>query len=210
MGSSGVAGTQMQYLDQLAQAEIEAHVYPIDPSFTHLNSGGYIGMKPMFWRPMLEKFGHYGRIVFSDAHDITFYGTKAEVISKIPTDYALQAAERVPYPDKTLMGKVEGTTPWRFVNGGLTAGTPQKLSDWMDAFEKHPMYSPDQNDQAFFNRLLLEGSPLCRVDTTTELFFCLSGGNPELARDGDRLLNTFCNTRPNFIHANGRSSLCLA
>ena len=133
-----------------------------------------------------------------------FYGTKEEVIAKIPEDHVLCAAERNCYPDPSLVPNIPGNTPWRFANGGLTAGTPRSILDWVDKIEAHRYYNPTGLNQGFLNALLAESSPLVQIDSRTELFYCLFGETCELEfRDG-LPRNTVCNTSPNFIHANGK------
>jgi len=68
------------------------------------------------------------------------------------------------------------------------------------------MYVPTALDQWFYNQLLMAGDPLMHIDSSTELFFCLFGGYPELEFERGRMHNTFCNTRPLFLHCNGKWS----
>src|SRR5580658_1475801 len=95
MGSSCVAGTMDLYLSQLLEAYIPYHIEPI----TDIPPLGFnLGFKIEWLRKFAQRFSDYENIVFSDAWDVTFYGTKEDAISKIPTDHVLFAAEKNCYP----------------------------------------------------------------------------------------------------------------
>jgi hypothetical protein len=133
---------------------------------------------------------------------VTFYGNKEEVIGKIPTDCILHGAEKNCYPDPSMADRIEKRTPWCFANGGLAAGTPENFLMWCRDAEKNLRYRREMLDQEFLNILLAEGSLL--IDDTTDLFYCLFCGYDELEFDRGHPVNTLCETRPNFIHANGK------
>ncbi len=193
-------GTMAEYQRQLADAGIDVHVEPMK-DFAAANC---LGAQVAGERELATRFRDYGKIMFSDAFDVLFYGTKADVLAKIPDKGVLLAAERNCYPDATLADGMWGTTPWRFVNGGLLAGTPDAILEWLDRIETHPMYNPAFCNQSFFNLLRFNKSSLMRIDDTTELFYCLFGERDELHFGADGFpVNGVCKTRPQFIHANG-------
>jgi hypothetical protein len=199
MGATSEQGTMGQYLGQLADAGIETHVETIADFHTADMVGAYVeGL-----RRLADKFSDYGKIVLSDAFDVTFHGTKDEVLSKIPDQGVLLAAERNCYPDLTLAAHMPGDTPWRFINGGLTAGTPKGFRDWADAIESSPDYHPKLCGQGLFNLLRYKGTLPAPIDERTELFYCLYLEQEELGFDHGLPVNTMYKTRPNFIHANG-------
>ena len=175
----------------------------IDYVFVQPAEVGNLGGRLAVTRRAAEHFSDYHFIICSDAFDVTFYGTKAEVMAKIPDHGVLQAGEKNCWPDVSLAERIKGSTPWRFQNGGLSAGTPQSFLTWCDAVEGHADFNPEMCDQDFFNRRLAESSPLCRLDSRTDVFFCLYKGYEELQFDHGHPVNTLCGTRPNFIHANG-------
>jgi len=193
-------GSMQEYVRQLVAAEIHAHIEKL-ASIPNGNAGGTHAYAIDLMRRNCQRFSDYQKIVFSDAFDVLFYGTKAEAIRKIPEDRVMLAAERNCYPEKLEIG---GDTAWRYVNCGLSAGTPANFLTWLDEQEKHPFYHPIGLNQGFFNRLLQEGSPLARIDSRTELFYCLFGETNELHFENGLPVNTVLGTHPNFVHANGK------
>ena len=207
--ASSVSGTMPLYLNQLAAANIEVHVEPLTPEIMpNLGGGGNLGGKVAIMRRLTQQFSHYEKIVFSDAWDVQFFGAKEEVLAKIPDDYVLCAAERNCYPEPHLAAAISGDMPWRFFNGGLSAGTPVSFLRWLDCLEREPDYDPTMLDQAFFNRKLAAGSSLVNLDSTTTLFYCTfgeEGAIADLQFDAHGLpVNILCNTRPHWIHSNGK------
>lgn len=202
------SGTMKLYLSQLEAAGIEYIVFPLSPNRPNANGGGTLGYKVELFRTIAQQYSYYKRLIISDAFDVTFWGTKDEVIAKIYDNMVLCAAERNCYPEQHLAVLINGGTPWRFFNGGLTAGTPTELLKWMDKIEQHDNYTPHSLDQTFFNRRLAEGSSLAEIDYETELFYCTFGEEGDIAdlqftADGHPH-NTRCDTFPCFIHCNGK------
>ncbi len=203
MGASEVRGYMAEYLGQLQDAGIETNIDKLG-DFPNKNGGGTLGFQIKKERELAQRFSDYEKIVFTDAWDVLFYGTKADVICKIPDDYVLLGAERNCYPDAL---PIAGDTPWRFTNGGLMAGSPKNILAWLDGLERHPLYRPDDINQRLYNLLLLQGSELVSIDSRTELFYCLILDNAELQFERGLPVNTLCGTHPNFIHANGKSEM---
>jgi len=193
-------GTMEKYLGQLHVAGIDTHVEPIKD----FSEADRLGAQVEGQTRLTERFQNYTYLIFSDAFDVTFYGTKEDVIKKIPKNLVLQAAERGSYPDKTLEGHMPGETAWKFVNGGLLAGTPATILRWFQALQKHPIYHPKLCNQTFFNLLRFTGSPLISIDERTELIYCLADEHNELQFDQGMPVNTVCHTKPNFLHACGK------
>ena len=202
-GASCVHGTMELYLRQLADAKIDVHVE--DLSKTDLGIGAHMDYKIRYIRDLVGRFQHYERIVMTDAFDVTFYGSREDVIRKIPTDHILWGAEKNCYPDPSIAVRIPDRGPWRFTNGGLVCGTPENFVKWCDAVESHPTLLSGYLDQQFMNILLSEESDLCHIDHRTELFFCLYCGYPELDFEKGLPVNTLYGTHPNWIHANGGS-----
>jgi hypothetical protein len=202
MGASCVKGYLSQYLLQLREAGIDSHVEDLSRmSIPPL--GGSLDIKVSQMRDLAIRFSHYERIVFSDAFDVVFLGKRDDVISKIPKDHVLWAAEKNCYPDQNIAPFIPKRTPWPFVNGGLLCGTPISVLEWCSNAETHPAYNPSMLDQQFNNILLSEQSPLCVIDDVTKLFFCIFGGYEELEFDNGSPVNSVYGTRPNFLHFNG-------
>jgi hypothetical protein len=203
--SNPESGFMATYLAQLAAAGIETHVEMIR-EFDNMQGGGTLGGKVAMLRKLTLQFQHYGKLVFSDAFDVQFFGAKEDVIAKIPTDSVLMAAEKNCYPEPHLWGAIEKPTLWAFVNGGLLCGTPASFIAWLEAIEQHPEYDPNMLDQSWFNRRLAEKSPIVKVDSPTNLFYCLFGEIEELCFRNGLPYNTVTGNSPNFLHSNGGSS----
>lgn len=193
------AGLLAQYQEQLQNAGMPLAIEPLREMPHNV---GNLEFKIKNFREALEKY-RAKRIVFSDAWDVLFYGTKDEVISKIPD--VLCAAERNCWPDAYLAEYFKGGTPWKFFNGGLMAGTRDGLLDWLERIEKHPQYQPKLIDQQWFNFRLMECDPIAPVDEYTRLFYCMILEQGELQFKNGRPANTLLGTAPNFIHFNGKT-----
>lgn len=204
IGASGVRGTMREYLRQLATARIDFHVENLS-GVPNLDTGGTLGQKVDAIRKLANQFSNYERLLFSDAFDVTFYGKRDDVIDKIPKDHVLWAAEKNCYPDHAIATQIPDSGPWRFANGGLLCGTPKSFIEWAHLAETHQKFDPAIVDQQFHNIMLAEGpSPLCVIDSRTDLFFCLYKGYEELEFENGLPVNTLYGTRPQFIHANGK------
>jgi len=201
VGASSDKGTMRLYRDQLAAAGIDTRVeWRTDWSA----ATDTLGRQLDYIREISRGYPHEHRLIFSDAWDVTFYGTAAQVMAKIPREGVMIAAERNCYPDATIARHIVGTTPWRYANGGLLAGLASEFLMWIDDLQSHPAYHPALCNQGFYNLLRLLRWPLLRLDSRTDLFYCLYGEERELQWDDDGLpRNSLCATRPNFIHANG-------
>jgi hypothetical protein len=200
-------GTFALYAKQLDEAGIDYYhdIIPYD-QIPNMAGGGTLGFKVAVYRRLATTFMHYDRIVISDAFDVTFWGTKAEVLENIPAG-VLCAAERNCYPEREIADLIPGSTPWRFFNGGLIAADPSNLLLWLHLLEGHPEYEPNMLDQAFFNRLLARKSSLVTIDSNTNLFYCM-WGEPDgwyLDFDKGHPVNTLLGTCPCFLHTNGHS-----
>lgn len=190
---------------QLSDAGIAFHVEPID---SMPNNVGNLGTKIKFMHRMLDKFGAASHLVFTDAWDVLFYGTEEEVIGKIPNGVPLLAAERNCWPDAYLAPNFKGSTPWRFVNGGLMAGCPEGIAKWIDEIESHPAYIPEMIDQQWLNhRSVNEEHRITPLDRRTELFHCCLMDQGELQFENGRPINMLCGTHPNFLHFNGKTDI---
>lgn len=201
MGATSERGTMRLYLDQLRAAGIEYHVEDGSDK-PNINGGGNLGYRVKKFRDFADRFANYKRLVVSDAFDVTFYGTKEDVMSKIPTTHLIHAGEKNCYPPEACALPIPDVGPWRYLNGGLVAGTPEQFHHWATYTERHPKYDPECLDQYFLNLKFSEDVG-CRPDHETELFFCLYGGYDELGFEHGRPVNLVYDTHPNFIHANG-------
>lgn len=205
MGATTEGGTMRQYIQQLTDAGIDHYVYWRD-EYPNMNGGGTLAYKMETMREAALRFMHYNKIVFSCAFDVTFYGTKEDVLRKIPDQGVLIAAEKNCYPDAHIAHLIQGETPWRYYNGGLLCGTPSSFLEWIAQIERHPQYDSRSGglDQTFFNILLADQSSLVKVDGDTKLFFCLFGGYDELKFENGIPINRSTGEQPQFVHANGK------
>jgi hypothetical protein len=209
MGASEHYGTMDLYLGQLDAAGIDRHVVD-NANRPNQNGGGNLGYRVKIFRELAEQFMEYQFLIMTDAFDVTFYGKKSDVLKKLPKDHLLHGAEKNCYPDVAIAPFIRGTTPWKFANGGMVAGTPDMFIDWCGYAERHLQYDPNMLDQQFLNILVAEHekdvkfASRCVIDETTKLFYCLYGGYDELGFDNGLPVNTACCTFPNFLHANGK------
>ena len=198
-------GTLPIYRDQLARAGIPHHIehieLPVDPTVA-ASVGGYLKLS--------EQFAHYKRIVITDAFDVTFFGTREDVIEKIdaiPAGQVLLAAEKNCFPEPLLYIPILRIQPdrkdFRYANGGMIAGRPQEMHAWAERVQQNRFYSRWMTNQGLFNLLMVEFPELINIDYKTELFFCLQLGYSELEFERGRPVNTTWGTRPSFLHANG-------
>lgn len=198
------SGTLALYLSQLQAAGID---YDVDPITEFPANGGSLSYKISGLRRRVTRFLNYDKIVFTDGHDMSFYGEKDYVLSKIPDAGVLLAAERNCYPEPEIAAQIHNPLPWKFVNAGWLAGTASCFLAWFDAIERHSMFDGVMLDQAFFNRLLAANDPLINIDDTTQLCYCFYGefGDVnDLQFDEQGLpVNTMTGTRPAWCHANG-------
>lgn len=201
-GASSIQKLMPTYLDQLRMADIPIHVEPLPPYFNP--NLGVLGFTISSMRKLLVQHPAE-KIVITDAFDVLFYGTKEEVIAKVPEEGVIMAAERNCYPEPFLSIHIDGPTPWRYVNGGMWAGTPTSLLKWCDSIEDDLTYDPNVLGQLWFNRRLAAGTDLVNLDYRTELFYCMfleDQGN-EMQIVNGRPTNTLCGTHPPFLHFNG-------
>ena len=199
------SGTLQVYLNQLGAAEIDTHVDFLR-EMPHADGGAprTLALAIAMFRDHARRFSDYERLVLTDGWDVTFYGTKEDVIRKIPMDRCLIGAAKECYPwGQHLRERTADDTPWMYANGGLIAGTPENILKFADAMATHPMYKDRMENQGMENLMLKEKSEAFHLDNRTELFFVLFNGYDELDFERGLPVNTLCGTRPNFIHANG-------
>jgi len=197
MAVSRVEGMLTENIRRLSSEGITVNLESIDgQSFTLANKLRWI-------RRLANQFMDYEFLLISDGWDVLFYGTKAELIASIPRGRVVWAAEKNCWPDPDISPAIPDRGPWRFVNGGLLAGTPDSFLAMCKLIEAHPLYNPDYVDQGFMNYLLAEGADFFCIDSLTSLFFCLFKGYEELEFRHGRPYNTIHQTWPLFIHANG-------
>jgi hypothetical protein len=205
--SDPASGTLSLYLDQLAKAGIESYVRTMNPADLDQCEGGAMGTLANFisiMRETAQTFSNYERIVATDAWDVLFFGSKEDVIRKIPMDKCLIGAAKECYPwGLAAREPTSEDTVWMYANGGLLAGTPENIRKLVDTMEAHPSYRPRLENQGMENIMLAEKSDAFYHDSRTDLFFCLFDGYPELDFERSLPVNTLCGTRPQFIHSNG-------
>lgn len=201
------SGTLALYLSQLEAAGID---HACEPLTYFPANGGSLAYKIEGLRSRVVRYLNYDNLIFTDGHDMQFFGTKEYVLSKIPDAGVLLGAERNCYPEPQLAPviRLSNSLPLAFCNAGWLAGTPESFLAWLDAIEKHPAYDPNILDQAFFNRLLAAKDPLINIDDSTELCYCFFGEDQtvhDLQFDEQGLpINTLTLTTPAFLHANGK------
>ncbi len=192
-----------EYQTQLEQAGIDLHVEHIDP-FPH-PSGLPISFKLHWMREFATRFHHYRQLVFTDAYDVLFAGTKQQAMESLPWLFPVWAAERNCYPEPQLASRFTGTTPWRYVNAGMMGGPPQAILNWVDAAERHRSYELAPLDQCWLNRRCADTPALVPLDDSTSVFYVVSSTleRGELQIKDGRPWNSATNTFPCFFHFSG-------
>jgi hypothetical protein len=192
-----------EYEDQLAAAGIDFHLETV-------NLADGIGSitarwKLAFMRRMCERFAHFSRIVFTDAWDVLFFGTKEELLAKLP-DFPMLGAERNCWPEPGIASNFNSGSPWRFCNAGMLAGCPKQILQWIELALKTP--DLDMMEQAWFNRRRANQDLMFRLDVYTSLFYNVSYDREDgaLQLRGGRLWNSTFDTFPQFFHFPGPCS----
>lgn len=212
-------GLHEEYLKQLEKAGIDYYVHTHTEPLPNKDLGDLNGQLTAMTH-LLNKFGHYQKVVFTDGWDVLYFGTKEETLRNIPDTHVLLAAESPYWPNDG--GGWAGTTPWRSVNGGLLAGTPENMHEWMRRVKTHFQYNPGAVNQFWLNDRLQDGSDFIHIDNTTSLFYCMhKDGGQHTKEDGTEWVsvynpypaltfrqgkpwNSLCNTFPQFIHFQAR------
>jgi len=153
---------------------------------------------------MLDRYGDCKKLIIADAWDMLFYGTAEEVYAKVPRDMVLMGAERNCWPDASLAPYYPGNTPWRFLNSGLMASSPDYFADWFAMIEKCEAYHPGFIDQQWFSHRYLDKSLPMELDTETDLGYCMFLEAGEMQPVDGRPHNILTGTFPNFVHFNGK------
>lgn len=189
-----------EYEEQLRHEHIDFHIEPVV-----LEDG--IGSMTMrwrvaYWQRMAEQFSKYDRIVFTDAWDVLFYGTKEALCSKIPP--LVMSAERNCWPDESLGCDIPGSGPWRYANPGMMAGYPHTISSWSKwAVSQISSEWLDQMDQKCCNYLLVNHyGTVPPLDSNTAIFYVVSQDKEDGSLRHD-LTNIRYGTSPQFFHFAG-------
>lgn len=201
-GATHRDGMLDEYEQQLANAGIDFHIEPFGPLPNGANSVT-IRARVNLLREAAQRFHDYSRMVVTDAWDVLFYGTKDALLARIP-DTLVISAERNCYPEPHLAPLFTSTSPWRFVNAGLYAGTPQYIFDWCQRVEEKGEHTI--LDQAWLNRRKSEGSDLVPLDENTDLFYTVSSTQEDgslMMHDG-RPWNAHTGSHPLFFHFSGK------
>lgn len=202
MGATEIRGTMPTYINQLQDAGIEYRVIDCSDK-PNKDGGGNLGYRVRKFKELANQFSEYERLVITDSFDMTFWGSKQDVISKIPMDRLVHAAEKNCYPPDALSLAIPDNGKWKYANGGAVAGTPENFIHWCTYTERLPRYNPECLDQYELNYQLADGIG-CGLDSQTELFLCLYGGYEEIEFENGIPINTMYGTHPQFIHANGK------
>lgn len=192
-----------EYQDQLTATGIDCHIEPVTLD-NGINSVTAL-WKLHFIKEMCERFSHYERIVFTDAWDVLFVGSKDELLPKL-RDIPCVSAERNCWPEHDLQFKRTLQSPWRYCNAGMICGSPSSFFEWTD----HELSMPnlDQMEQAYMNRKLASGSYGFNLDLHTSLFYTVSGEREDGSlrlKDG-KPWNCYFDTYPQFFHFSGGCS----
>lgn len=213
-------GLHSEYLKQLEKAGIDYYVHTYTEELPN-NGLGNLGGQIQTLQAVLDKIGHYKKIVMTDGWDVLYFGTKAQTLLSIPDTHVLLAAESPYWPHDD--GGWAGSTPWRAINGGMLAGTPESIYEWMRRVQTHFSYDPIAINQFWLNKRLKENADFIHLDSRTNLFYCMhkDGGQhtkpdgtpwvseynpyPALTSLHNKPWNPLCHSSPQFIHFQARS-----
>jgi hypothetical protein len=201
------SGTLELYKEQLKSSDIPLHIetVPLNGTRETFISNVTMRWKVNLCKTILPVIKSYKTVFITDAWDVQFFGSKQELLDKSP-DCVTISAERNCWPESDIAGKINGDTPWKYANSQIAAPV-DCLEDWLNKVEVSSEL--DVMEQTWFNRRLSEGSELVCLDSTTKLFYVVSGWLEDGTvkyKDG-RLWNSLCGTVPNFVHCSGETSL---
>lgn len=194
------AGLLDEYEAQLAAAGIEFHMEPVElPDGINSVTARW---KFEFMRRMCERFSDYLRIVFTDAWDILFFGTKAEVIGK-PVRFMI-SGERNCWPEVDMEDRFTFDSPWRFCNAGVIFGSPYGVIDWCDDALKYG--DIHLLEQTWLNRHKAANDISIPINTSTSMSYVVSRDKEDgsLRINDGRLYNSLYGTYPQFFHFSGK------
>lgn len=202
-GATHRSGMLDEYEAQLAAAGIDFHLWPLDPLPAGANSIN-MARRIAYIRAVAERFSDQSKIVMTDAWDVMFFGTREEVIEKVPENGVFVSTERNCYPEPHLASKFTAASAWRFMNNGMLCGSPKNLL----AFAELASTEGDLSilDQAWFNRNRVSGHPFFGADEYTMLFYVVSATQEDgaLQMKNGRPWNTRYDTFPCFLHFSGQ------
>ena len=205
-GATEVKGLMSKLSKQLELAGIP---FVVDEQIKYTNPvGRTLGVLVASLERLLERTSEFKYLVWVDAWDVLFYGTKEELIAEVAArayGTILLGSERNCWPDAYLSASYPGKTPWRFANTGTIAGRRDNLMRLVGQIKSHPAYHPDYIDQQWFNHRLLEGWGPLTLDAQTELVYTMFMERGTLEFKDGKLYNPLCGSRPLFVHFNGNS-----
>ena len=206
LGMSRPAGLFDHYLGQLLAAGIPVHIEPLNGELANGNLGDLNLRIEFMWR-ILAAVRHYRKLVLTDAWDMLFYGTRKELVAKVPDHGMVLCAERVCWPEPDLAASFPDTgTPWRYVNGGAIAGDFDSLIEWTTWLDQYKEEYGTFVDQRLFNRRRAAGDSMTPIDSKTELFYTMTQENGELVKRDGRPYNLVTGEAPAFIHFCAKTS----
>lgn len=203
-----VAGYQLALQHSLSDRSIPWLCHPIRP---------FSWRAKVLWELELARSRPETRIVFVDAWDMVFVGTRDELealllsyedIVVLPSDLACW-----PHPQKASTYQALGfiQSPWRYVNGSGPAGLGMRIAAVIEELwprlgirEEHSFHQWNgDGDQRFWTDVYLSGA--CVLDSECRLTTTLHRSEPsDVAIENGRLTNLRTGARSLFVHANAR------
>ena len=190
------------YIKQLGDAGIDFFLYKLtrDMTWKKLSTvESFINIT----KGILKECVDYKKIVITDAFDMLFFGTKDELLKKIPDYNILYCADKNLIPSTMDSGSFPiVNTPWRYVNGGALCGTYESILNFLDHV-KFNMTDPREIGNTFFNRLLTSQDPGFYIDSDCQVFHNMFMDNGEVINIDGRPFNKLTGSFPNFFHFAG-------
>jgi len=160
-------------------------------------------------------------LIFLDAWDTIFLGTRDEIEALDIKDYVTFAAQKYCWPDETRVDEYNAIQknpgPWRYINSNPMAGMGWRIASALSygrnlfPLKTHTNLCDQYDvDERLLTSLYLSEareSYNLRLDTRCELNQTFLASHPgELWLENGRVTNMIHNTRPIFVHFNGRTN----
>lgn len=179
--------------------------------------GKFSWRKKLEWyRDQLKARPGDQKVILTDAYDVVFQGTEAEVSEKFPPKgTVLLTGEKNCWPDPEEQVRYPmGRTPWMFVNSGGIAGYAGDIAKAMDWGLENFVDRLCEDDQRFWSHLFFRahgpaqffaGLPRIEIDYECRIFQTMFIAiSSELGVTSKKLMtNLRTGTVPHFLHFNG-------
>ncbi len=180
------------------------------PFYLHMEAQPWQWKRKVDWELELASAHPKDQFVFIDAFDYLFVGDPDELQALLDRQSLLFStdADDIPWPYSHYAKFYDKRRPrlskWCWINGSGPAGSGEAISEAIRYGQLHYEWDERGTDQTFWSNVYLDGygelDQAC--DLTQSLYHCT---NVDLAVQDSRLFNLQTKSKPQFIHASGRS-----